>query len=88
MDLFINNSLYHISIRSHLVSQFNNKLISNNEQLFNATDLSIITFCIILSPNPPGKNSTNSQINSGTTDENIYSKLNTIKILLDSDANA
>ena len=67
-------------IRSHLVSQQNNKLISNNEQLFNATDLSSITFGIILSPNPRGKNSTNSQINPETVDENKNSEVCTMKI--------
>ena len=40
LDLFINTSLNHVSIRSRLVSQSNKKLISNNEQVFNATDLS------------------------------------------------
>ena len=41
LDLFINTILNHISIRSCLVSQPKNKLISNSEQLFNATDLVI-----------------------------------------------
>ena len=75
--------LKHMSIGSHLVSQPKNKLILNSEQLFNATDLSPITFGIILPPNPCGKNSTNSQIYPGTLDENKNSKLRTIKILLD-----
>jgi len=88
LDLFINNSLNHVSIRSRLVSQPKNKLISNNEQLFNATDLSPITFGIISSPKPRGKNSTNSQINPGSSDENKNSKVRTIKILLDSGASA
>ena len=43
LDLFFNTSLNHMSIRSRLVSQPNIKLISNSEQLFNATDLSHIT---------------------------------------------
>ena len=86
MDLFINTSLNHISIRSRLVS--NNYLILNNEQLFNATDLSPVTFSIVLSPNPRGKNSINSQINPITKDENKNSKVYTIKILLDSGASA
>ena len=59
-----------MSIRSSLVSQSKNKSISNNEQLFNVTNLSPITFGIILSPNPRSKNSTNSQNNPGTSDEN------------------
>ena len=62
MDLFINTHLYHISIRSRLVSQPKNELILNSEQLFNTTDLLPITFGIILSPNTRGKISTNSQI--------------------------
>ena len=49
-------------------------------------DLSPITFGVILSPKLRGKNSTNSQINPGTTDENKNSKVRTIKILLDSGA--
>ena len=36
LDLFINTSLNHMSIRSCLVSQSNNKLISNSEQLITA----------------------------------------------------
>ena len=62
-------------------------MISNSEQLFNATDLSSIIFGVILPPNPRGKNSTHSQINPGTLDENINSKVCTIKILLESGAN-
>ena len=73
-----------MSIRSHLVSQSKNKLISNSEQLFNATDLSPITFGVILPPKPHGKNSTNSQNNPGNLDENNNFKVHTIKILLDS----
>ena len=38
LDLFINTSLNHTYIRSHLVSQPKNKLISNSEHLINATD--------------------------------------------------
>ena len=63
-----------MSIRSRLVSQPNNNLISNSEQLFNATDLLPIPFRIILSPNPRGETSTNSPINLGTTDEKQNSK--------------
>ena len=75
-----------MSIRSCLVNQPYCKLISNNEQLFNATDLSPISLGTILSPNPCGKISTNSQLNPGTTDEDKNSKERTIKILLDSGA--
>ena len=47
MYLFINTSLNYNSIRSYLVSQSSNKLILNNEQIFNATDLfGIILFQI------------------------------------------
>ena len=66
-----------MSIRSHLVSQPKHKLISNREQLFNATDLSHITFGVILSPNIRSKNSTNSQNNPGTSDEYMNSKVHT-----------
>ena len=55
LGLFINTSLNHISIRSCLVSQPKNKLISNSEQLLNATDLLPITFIVILSPKLSGK---------------------------------
>ena len=48
--------------------------------------ISPITFGVMLPPNPRGKNSTNSQNNSGTSDENTNSKVCTIKILLDSGA--
>ena len=58
-----------MSIRSRIVSQPNHKLISNIEQSINATDLLPITFGIILKPNPHSKNSTNPQINLGTTDD-------------------
>ena len=44
LDLFVNASLNHMSIRSNLLSQPNNKLFSNIVQLSNATDLSPITF--------------------------------------------
>ena len=43
---------------------------------------------MILSQNPHGKKSTNSQIDPGTSDENKSSKVHTIKILLDSGASA
>ena len=39
LDLFINTSVNHVSIRSHLVSQSNNELNSKSEQLFYSTDL-------------------------------------------------
>ena len=47
LDRFINTSLNCISITSSFVNKPNNKLISNSEQLFNAIDLSPITFGII-----------------------------------------
>ena len=47
-----------------------------------------ITFGIILPQNPSSKNSTNSQNNQGTTDENTNTQVCTIKIILDSGANA
>ena len=77
-----------MSIRSCCVSQPKNKLISNSEQLFNAMDLSPITFGVISPLNPRGKNSANSQISSGTSDKNRNSKVHTIKIFLDSGASA
>ena len=77
-----------MSIRSCLVSQPENKLISSSEQLFNAMALLPIIFGIILPSNPQGKNSTNSQINPGTTDENKKSNVHTIRVLLDSGASA
>ena len=52
----------------------------------NYTDFLAITFDIILSQNPWGKNLTNSQINLVTLDENKNSKVHSIKILLDSGA--
>ena len=70
-----------MSIRSCLVSQSNTKLISNSKQLFNATDLSPITFCVILPPKLRGKISTISQINPATSDENKNSNVRTIKML-------
>ena len=70
MDHFISTSLNHISIGCRLLSQPKNKLISNSEKLFNASDLSIITFGVILPPNPCSKYLTNSQINLKTLDEN------------------
>ena len=84
----MNTSLNHMSIRSCLVSQPKNILISNSEQLFNATGLSPITFGVILPLNSRGKISANSQINLGTSDEKINSKVHTLKILLDSGASA
>ena len=72
-----------MSIRSRHVSQSKNKLISNNEQLFNATNFSPITFNVILLPKPRGKNSTNSQIHPGTLNEIKNFRVSTIKILLD-----
>ena len=86
LDHFINTSFNHTSIRSRLVSQPHNKLNSNSEQLFNSTDISPITFGVILPPNSRGKISTNSQIDPVTSDENRNSKVCTIKILLDSSA--
>ena len=58
LDLFIHDGLNHITIRSRLVRQLENELISINEQLCDATDLSPITFSKILSTNPSGKIST------------------------------
>ena len=72
-----------MSIRSRLISQPNNKLISNSKQSINATDSSPVTLGIILPPKLRGKISTNSQNNTGTLDENKNSKVQTIKILLD-----
>ena len=60
MDLFINTSLNHMSIRFHLVNQPKNKLILNSEQPFNAKDLSPITFGVILPRKLRGKISTHS----------------------------
>ena len=85
-DLFINISLNHMSIRSCLVSQPNSKLIWNDEQLFNAIDLSPITFSVILPPNLCSKNSKNFKINPGTLDENKILKFVLSKYFLDSNA--
>ena len=52
----------------------------------NATDLSPITFGLILPLKLRGKLSTNSQINPVNSDENKNSKVRTIKILLNSGA--
>ena len=46
-----------MSIISCLVSKPKNKSISSSEQLFNATDLSPVTFGVIFPPNLRGKNS-------------------------------
>ena len=75
-----------MSIRSRLVSQPNKKLKLNSEQLFNSTDLSPITFGVILPRKLRDKISTNSQIIPETLDENKNSKVRTIKILFDSGA--
>ena len=83
-DLFINTSLNHMPIRCRLVSQLENKLILNNEQLSSVTDLWPISFSVILSPNPRGKILINSRIDLGTTDENKNSKVRTIEILSNS----
>ena len=88
MDLFIYTSLTHISIRFRLVSQPNKELKLYSAQLFNATDISFITFGIILPPKLRGKISTNSQMNPTTLDENQNSEVCAIKILLHSGANA
>ena len=70
-----------MSIRSCLASQpNNNKQISNSEVLFDAMDLSPITFGVILSPKLRGKFSAKSQNNPATTDENRNSKVYTIEI--------
>ena len=79
LDLFVNTSLNHVSIRSRLISQPNNKLFSNCEQSINATDLSPITFGVILPPKLHGKMSTISQICPGESNENQNSKVRTIK---------
>ena len=63
LDLFINTSLNHMSIKSRLVSQPNKKLNLNSEQSINSKDLSPITFGVILTPKLRGKISTNSEIN-------------------------
>ena len=88
LNLFIDTCLNHMSIRSRLVSQPKNKLLSNNRQSINTKDLWPITFGLILPPSPCGKISTNSQNNLLSTKENENSKVCTIKILLDSGASA
>ena len=88
LDLFINTSLHHISIRSRPVCQPNKKWKLNSEQLFNSADLFPITFGVIFPPKLRGKISTNSQIIPANSDENKYSKVHTIRILLDSGASA
>ena len=80
LDLFINTSLNHMSIRSRLVTQPNKKLKLNIDQSFTSTDLSPITFGVILPSKLRGKISTNSQINPIALDENKYSNVRTIKI--------
>ena len=60
LDLFINTSLNHMSIRTCFVSQPNKNLKLNSDQLFYATDLSPITFGIILPLKVRGKISTSS----------------------------
>ena len=77
-----------MSTRSCIVSQHNNGIISNSEQLFDVTDLLPFTYGIILSPNLCSKISANSQINLGTSDENNNSREHNIKIFLDSCASA
>ena len=69
LDLFTKTNLRYISIIFHLVSQPNNKLISNSEQKSNYTDLLSVAFGIIYPPNSRGKNSTNFHMHLGTTDE-------------------
>ena len=59
-----------MSIRSRLVSQSIHTFNSNNEQLFNTTDLSPEMFGVILPPNSSGKMPTNSQIKPRTLNEN------------------
>ena len=88
LDLFINTTINHMSIRSRLVSQSNKNLKLNSEQLFNSTDLSPITFGTILPPKLHGDISTNSQIIPVNLDENKNPKVRTIKILLDSSSSA
>ena len=83
MDLFINISLNYTSIVSRLVSQSNNKSISNDEQIFHATALLPITFGIIFPLDPRDKILKNFQISSRTMDENKNSEVCTINILLD-----
>ena len=77
-----------MSIRSCLVSKPKNRLISNCEQSIDSTDLSPITFGVILSPKLRSKVLTNSKINTVTLDENKNYKAHTFKILLNSGASA
>ena len=63
MDLFINTGFNYMSIRSHLVSQSKNKLISSDEQLVNIMNLLYTSFGVILPQNPQDKDSITSQIN-------------------------
>ena len=77
-----------MSIRSRLVSQPQNILISNSKQLFIAMGLLPITFGVFLPPNPRDKSFTNSQIYLGSSDESKNTKVHTIKILLHSNASA
>ena len=69
LDVFFNTSSNQMSIRSRLVSQPNNKLNFNRDQLFNAMDLSPIILGVILPPKLRGQISTNFQNNPGTSDE-------------------
>ena len=55
LDLCIDKDLNYMSIRSCLVSQPSNKSFSNNEQIFNAMELSPMTSSIMLSLNVQGK---------------------------------
>ena len=87
-DICINTSLNQMSIWYRLVSQPEYTIISNSDQLFNAMDLSAITFGLILPPNPRDKNSTNSRINLGTSDKDTNFRVHAIKILLNSGASA
>ena len=57
-----------MSIRSRLARQSKNKLFSNNEQLYNAIDLSPINFGVILPLTPNGIKSINAKISRGTLD--------------------
>ena len=70
LDLFINTSLNHMSIRSCLVIQPNLKLKLNGEQSINASDLLPITFGVSVPPKLRGIISTNSQIYPVNLDEN------------------
>ena len=81
-------SFYLYNFRSRLVNQPKNKLISNSEQLFNATHLSQTSFGIMLPLNLRRKNSISTQMNPGTMDEIRNSKIRTIEIVFDSGASA